>query len=260
MIRLAVVGAAGRMGRCVLGLAARDDRFDVVAAMTKSGCPMAGKRFPVGSREVLVTTTLDYECDVLIDFSIAEATTQWLEICKERAVPMVIGSTGHTDAQLSEIKLAATEIPILKASNFSVGIQAVLGMLSRIKAELGDTYDVEIVETHHRHKVDAPSGTAFAMLDELGARMEGPIEVVFGRQGNVGQRPAGQIGVHSVRLGEIVGQHEIHFSGPGETVTIRHTAHSREAFAGGALRAAQWIVGRPAGLYSMADVLHDSGI
>ncbi len=255
MIRLAVVGAAGRMGRCVLELAAGDNRLDVVAAITKSGCPMAGNRLSIGSREVLVTTTLDDECDVLIDFSVAEATTQWLEICKECTVPMVIGSTGHTDAQLSEIKRAATEIPILKASNFSVGIQAVLGLLGRIKVELGDSYDVEIVETHHRHKVDAPSGTAFAMLDELGARMVGPVEIVFGREGNVGQRTAGQIGVHSVRLGEIVGQHEIHFSGPGETVTIRHTAHSREAFASGALRAAHWIVGRPTGLYSMSDVL-----
>ena len=193
---------------------------------------------------------------MLIDFSVAGATSQWLEVCKGRSVPMVIGSTGHTDAQLTEIKLAATEIPILKASNFSVGIQTVLGMLSRIKAELGNTYDVEIIETHHRHKVDAPSGTALAMLDELGAGADGPIEVVFGREGNVGRRPVGQIGVHSVRLGEIVGQHEIHFSGPGETVTIRHTAHSREAFAGGALRAAHWIMGRSARLYTMADVLH----
>jgi 4-hydroxy-tetrahydrodipicolinate reductase len=247
------------MGHCVLELAACDDRFDVVAAITKSGCPMVGKRLSVGSKDLLITTTLEDECDVLIDFSIAEATSQWLEICKGRAVPMVIGSTGHTDAQLTEIKLAASECPILKASNFSVGIQAVLGLLGRVKAELGDAYDVEIVESHHRHKVDAPSGTALAMLDELGVGATVPIEVVFGRAGNVGPRPAGQIGVHSVRLGEVVGQHEIHFSGPGETVTIRHTAHSREAFAAGALRAAQWIVGRPAGLFSMADVLHHSG-
>lgn len=258
MFRLTVAGAAGRMGRCVLELAARDPRFEVAAAIDRS----AQRTLPT--------------CDVVIDFTDSAGTMQWLEACEARRIPMVIGATGHDEAQLSRIAQVARSIPIIKVANFSVGMQVVLNILGRIANELGNEYDVEIVETHHRYKTDAPSGTAKAMVEQIvaarsvrtrsardgpgedplaGARGSDSPPIVFGRCGKLGERPEGEIGVHAVRMGDVVGQHEIHFSGPGETITIRHTAHSRETFAAGALRAAAWIIGKPPGLYSMRNVL-----
>ena len=260
MIRLAVAGAAGRMGRCVLELASRDPRFEIAAAIDRD----AELTLPV--------------CDVLIDFTDAEGTIAWLDECTERLVPIVIGATGHDERQLARIAEVARAIPTVKAANFSIGMQVVLNAVGRIAKELGEEYDIEIVETHHRHKIDAPSGTALTIVERIiegrtlrtRSASDGPgvdplarargsdstaSQVVFGRHGRIGERPEGQIGVHAVRMGEVVGQHEIHFSGPGETITIRHTAQSRETFAAGALRAAGWVVGRPPGLYSMRDVL-----
>jgi 4-hydroxy-tetrahydrodipicolinate reductase len=241
MIRLAVVGAAGRMGRCVLELASRDPRFEIVAGIERS----AQRTLPA--------------CDVLIDFTDAAGTMAWLDKCTERLVTMVIGATGHDEPQLARIAQAAEVIPIVKAANFSVGIHALLSIVGRLAVELGKEYDIEIVETHHRHKIDAPSGTALAIVDQINQSRDrqgaGGASVAFGRHGKVGGRPKGQIGVHAVRMGDVVGQHEIHFSGPGETITIRHTAQSRETFAAGALRAAAWVIGRPPGLYSMRDML-----
>jgi 4-hydroxy-tetrahydrodipicolinate reductase len=260
MIRLAVAGAAGRMGRCVLELASRDPRFEIAAAIDRD----AEDNLPA--------------CDVLIDFTDADGTMVWLDVCRTQRIPMVIGATGHGEPQLSRIAQAAEVIPIAKAANFSIGMQAVLNAVGRIAKELGEEYDIEIVETHHRHKVDAPSGTALTIVERIvegrtlrtRSASDGPggdplarargsdsaaSHAVFGRYGRVGERPKGQIGVHAVRMGEVVGQHEVHFSGPGETITIRHTAQSRETFATGALRAAAWVVGRPPGLYSMRDAL-----
>lgn len=258
MIRLAVAGAAGRMGRCVLELASRDPRFEIAAAIDRD----AERTFPA--------------CDVLIDFTDADGTMAWIDMCERRRVSMVIGATGHDELQFARIAQAAEVIPIVKAANFSIGMQVVLNAVGRIAKELGEEYDIEIVETHHRHKIDAPSGTALTVVDQIkqsrdrqgadepgappviggvASPLVGGTKVVFGRHGKVGKRPKGQIGVHAVRMGEVVGQHEIHFSGPGETITVRHAAQSRETFAAGALRAATWVVGRPPGLYSMPDVL-----
>lgn len=169
---------------------------------------------------------------------------------------MIIGPTGYTEAQRDAIRSCAQHIPIVQASNFSVGVAAILRFLGKLAADLQDAYDVEIVETHHRHKVDAPSGTALTLFDAIaGATGRSRDDATFGRQGKVGERKQGEIGVHAVRRGEIIGTHEIHFTSGGETITIGHTVHSRDAFAAGALRAAAWIVGREAGYYSMADVL-----
>ena len=292
MIQLAVAGARGRMGRCVLELADRDDRFEIAAALTKDtavgwhgqaqlGRGIQGERLSnarpdkldratlptvrVGDRDVVVTETLDTPCDVLIDFTVADGTMAWLEVCRQRGIPMVIGATGHDDQQLSRIHEAAQAIPILKAANFSVGTQAILSILGRLATELGEAYDIEIVEAHHRDKLDAPSGTALALVDELAAAVgrmagagpgsESPSSVVFGRHGRTGERPAGQIGVHAMRMGDVVSQHEIHFGGPGETVTVSHVAHSYETFAAGALHAAAWLIGKQPGLYTMRDVI-----
>ncbi len=272
MIRLALAGATGRMGRCLLELALRDTRFEVVAGLTKPGCAHAGQTQYLAEREVLITEALDATPDVLIDFTVADGTMAWLEVCQQRCIPMVIGATGHSGEQLERIRGATKRIPILNAGNFSFGIAAILEMIDPLVRTLGEGYDVEIIETHHRHKVDAPSGTSLAVVEAIRAaraKMKSPRVgksncpnpedaepgVIFGRRGECGERPIGQIAVHAVRMGEIVGQHEIHLSGPGETITIRHVAHTRETFASGALRAAAWIVGKSPGLYTMRDVL-----
>jgi len=241
MIRLVVAGALGRMGRCVIECAARDSRFQLIAAVDQSDA----RTLP--------------ECDVLIDFTNAAGTMEWLSECEQRRVAMVIGATGHDEKQAARIAQAAKTIPIVKAANFGVGINVLLDVIGHVAAALGPGYDIEIVETHHRNKVDAPSGTALAIAEELkrlqSRGSKGPDRLVFGRHGQVGARPEGQIAIHAVRMGDIVGQHEVHFGGPGETMTIRHAARSRDTFAVGALRAAAWIVGRPPGVYGMRDVL-----
>ena len=254
MIRLAVAGASGRTGSRVVELAAKDERFEVVAALTGPGCSEIGKLVRAGGCDVRVSDRLDAACDVLIDFTLPAGTMAWLEVCRERRMAMVIGATGHTDEQLATIREAGKQIPIVQASNFSVGIQALMGLVGKLAVELGEAYDIEIVETHHKNKIDAPSGTALSLADEI-ARATGRTrgDVVFGREGKTGERPRRQIGVHAVRMGDVVGEHEIHFSGPGETITLRHQAHSRDAFAAGALRAASWLHGKPPGFRSPAN-------
>lgn len=261
MIRVAVAGAGGRTGLCVVRQALRDDRFEMVAALTAASDPRCGSTVSVENTQVELVADLRAEADVLIDFTLPEGTMAWLDRCVDRGLPMVIGVTGHDEEQLERIRTAAGTIPIVIASNFSIGINLLLELVGRAAAALGPDYDVEIVEAHHHHKVDAPSGTALSLVEAVQRAKEAqgrPGNPVFGRHGRVGARPPGEIGVHAVRMGELVGSHEIHFSGPGETVTLRHTAHSRDAFATGALRAAAWVLGRPPGLYAMRDVGSDA--
>ena len=257
MIQIAVAGATGRMGRCVLELAARDERFGIAAALTDAESGMTGTMMRFGDSEVTVADRLGAPCDVLIDFSAASGTIEWLKVCERLEIPMVTGVTGHDEHQLARLREGARVIPLVVAPNFSVGIRAMLTIVGQLAGQLGERFDVEIVETHHRHKADAPSGTALTLADQIakakGQTLDG--SAIFGRKGQVGERPAGQIGVHAVRMGELVGQHEVHFAWPGETITIRHTAHSREAFGSGALRAAAWVVNQPAGFYSLDDVM-----
>ena len=257
MIQLAVAGATGRMGRCVLQLASQDESFDITAALTLPEDPLCGSTMRVGEGEVTVVDKLGTSCDVLIDFTVASGTMGWLDLCERFEIPMVIGATGHDEQQTARIDEAARLIPIVKAVNFSVGVGVLLGLAGRLAKELGDDYDIELLEAHHRGKVDAPSGTALAILDEIlrATGRDRDKHVVFGRQGQTGERPKGQIGVHALRMGDLVGRHEMHFAGPGETLTIQHSVQTRETFAAGALRAASWIVGRAPGLYSMRDVI-----
>jgi 4-hydroxy-tetrahydrodipicolinate reductase len=261
MIRVAVAGAGGRTGRCVVGQALRDDRFEVVAALTAASDPRRGSTLSVDNTQVELEAELRVKTDVLIDFTMPEGTIAWLERCVDLRLPMVIGVTGYEQAQRDRIQTAARTIPIVMASNFSVGINLLLELVGRVAQALGPDYDVEIVEAHHRHKLDAPSGTALSLVEAVQSakKAQGRTgNVVFGRHGRVGARSPGEIGVHAVRMGELVGWHEVHFSGPGETLTLRHAAYSRDAFAAGALRAAAWVLGKPPGLYGMRDVGSDA--
>jgi len=255
-IRLAIAGAAGRMGRAVLECAAANDRFRATAVLVSNEDLARSGTIRAGDVDIPAATSLNDPCDVLIDFTTASGTMTWLKVCRARHIPMVIGATGHTEEQVAAIASAANEIPIVKASNFSVGIQAMRAHIGAIVKQLGADYDVEIVETHHRYKVDAPSGTALSLVDDIAHALNRTRDdVIFGRAGRTGTRPQGQIGVHAVRMGEVVGRHEFHISGPGETLSITHTAHTRKTFAAGALRAAAWIIRHAPGLYAMKDVL-----
>lgn len=260
-VRLGIAGASGRMGQRVVALAAVDGRFELVCALTEASDPRLGKPvfFPSSddSGGVVLETRRSRACDVLIDFSSPTGTLAHLADCVLDGSAMVIGTTGHDAAALGAIGEAARSIAVLRASNFSLGVNLLISLVEQAAAALGPEFDIEIVEAHHRRKVDAPSGTALSLVEAAargrGVSREG--RVVTGREGTVGPRPAGQIGVHAVRMGDVVGEHDVHFGGPGETLTLRHSALSRDTFASGALRAAAWVAGRPAGQYSMAQVL-----
>lgn len=262
-IRLAVNGAGGRMGRRIVALCAEDDRFSLVAALDAPGGSTlgrdAGELAGIGRLGVALSDRPSVSFDVLVDFSAATALPAVLALCTEAARPLVIGTTGHAETSREAMRSAARRIAVLHAANMSLGVNVLLGVVERLAAALGDDVDVEIIESHHRFKADAPSGTALALRDAvLRGRGAADGDVVYGRHGLGPPRPRGQIGVHAVRGGDVVGEHEVRFVAMGETVSVRHAAHTRDTFARGALAAAAWIVGRPPGLYSMQDVLSRS--
>jgi 4-hydroxy-tetrahydrodipicolinate reductase len=255
VIRLAVLGAAGRMGQRLTARAVTDDRFQLVAAIDAPGSPRIGQ--PAMGSDVVSTDDCKAAFDVLVDFSLPAGTMRGLQWCLRQKRPLVSGTTGLSGEQTAALREAARSIPVLHATNMSVGANLLLRLAEQTAAALGTAYDVEIVETHHRHKRDAPSGTAKTLLETIcRVREQSPAETAqFGRSGIGPERPRGQIGVHSLRLGEIIGCHEAHFADAYESVTIRHEARDRDVFAVGALRAAAWIVSQPPGLYAMRDVL-----
>lgn len=265
--RIAITGAAGRMGRRLIALASENSALGLAAALEGAGSPAlgedAGSLAGIKLLGVPVAASLASSADVLIEFSLPAGTLHWLNVCIEKKIPIVIGTTGQTADQLERIRAAAATIPIVKAANMSVGVNVLLRVAKLLGQSLDNSYDTEISETHHRFKVDAPSGTAIALKDAIiegrkaAGREESPI--VHGRQGHTGQRPAGEIGMHALRIGDTVGEHTVSFGNLGETITIGHSAHSRDTFAAGALRAAKWIVGRKPGLYDMQDVLFGDG-
>ncbi len=190
--------------------------------------------------------------DVIVDFSGREAAARGAETAASLGKPIVIGTTGLGDAERRAVKRASRKVACLVAPNMSVGVNLLLRLASEASRSLGDDYDVEIVELHHKHKLDAPSGTALLLANPL--LEQAPREMVHGRHGKSARKP-GEIGVHALRLGDVVGEHRVYFAGPGERVELAHVATSRETFARGALRAARWLVGKPAGRYRMSEVL-----
>jgi 4-hydroxy-tetrahydrodipicolinate reductase len=260
MIKIAITGAAGRMGRRIAALAIESELFDVVAAMEHAGHEDLGKDIGelagVGTFGVTVGTELTDSPDVVIDFSLPEGTMHWLPICRAQGASMVIGTTGLTESQRAEIADAATDIPIVHAANMSVGVNVLLKAVADVALALGEDYDIEVSEIHHRFKKDAPSGTAIALarsICEATGKHYGEA-AVLGRGGQCPRNP-GEIGMHALRVGDTVGEHTVYFGNLGETVTIGHSAHTRDTFVRGALRAAGWLKGKAAGLYDMQDVL-----
>ena len=260
MTKIAITGAAGRMGRRIAALAIESERFDIVSALESPGHEAAGTDIGelagVGTFGVSITHELTDTPDVLIDFSLPEGTMAVLPLCRERGAAMVIGTTGLSDSQRAEIADAASQIPIMHAANMSVGVNVLLKTVAEVARALGESYDIEIAETHHRFKKDAPSGTAIALAKSIceARGKEFGDTVTYGRGGHC-PRKEGEIGLHALRVGDTVGEHTVHFGNLGETITVGHTAHTRDTFVRGALRAAQWVVGKPASLYDMQDVL-----
>jgi 4-hydroxy-tetrahydrodipicolinate reductase len=259
-IKLIVTGAAGRMGGRILALAGESGLFDIVSALEIQGHPHIGKDlgFTGSTGPIKLTDTFPTDiAEVVIDFSTPDATTKILDYCLENKVPLVSGTTGLSEKQLERIVAAGQKIPILYATNMSVGMNVLFKLVGKVAMILGDEYDIEIVEQHHNKKKDSPSGTALTLAENI-CKATGrnfPESLVHGRQGKDSLRKKGTIGVHAVRAGDITGIHSIIFGTPGETVVLNHTANSRDTFTRGALRAAQWIIGKKPALYSMADVL-----
>jgi len=263
MLNVAVAGAGGRMGRMLVEavLAAPDLRL--VGALDIAGSPALGQdagAFAGRATGVRVTSELRAGltgADVLIDFTRPEATLGHLPVCREGGVRMVIGTTGFTPEQKAQIAAAAAQLAIVLAPNMSVGVNVMLKLVEQAARELGEGYDLEVVEAHHKHKVDAPSGTALALGDAL-ARARGVAlaqEGVFVRHGHTGERRPGSIGFATVRGGDIVGEHTVLYCGTGERIEISHKSASRANYAEGSLRAARFVAGRASGLFGMADVL-----
>ncbi len=261
MIKVGIAGAAGRMGRRLGALSFADDQLQIACAMERKGHADLGKDYGqllgVATLGVTITETPSDDVDTIIDFTTPASTAQWVRAAADGKTAIVIGTTGLGDAEMDLIKKAGKTIPIVQAPNMSVGVNLLFSMLGQIAKSLGDDYDVEISETHHRFKKDAPSGTALGLLKAVceGLGCDHEKVAVYGRHGLDAERKKGQIGVHALRLGDTVGEHTVSFGTLGETVSISHSAHSRDTFALGALRAVKWLAGKPAGVYTMKDVL-----
>lgn len=264
MIRLIVCGAAGKMGRRILDMAFHDpQKFRVVGAIERKGHPDLGRDLgtlaglpPVRASLVSDLGTVLGPAAVVVDFTRPESAMNHARLCRSKKTPIVIGTTGIDPAQRKMLQTYARVIPILLAPNMSAGVNVMFKFAAEAAKRLAG-YDAEIVETHHRHKVDAPSGTALKLGEAVAEARGLSFDKVarYERHGQTGARGEGEIGLQSLRAGDVVGDHTVMFAGPGETLEITHRAHSRDVFAHGALRAAQWIDGRKPGLYDMADVL-----
>jgi len=266
-IRLAIVGAAGRMGRQLIQAAHEAEGVVLGAALEREGSSLvgsdAGELVGIGKLGVTIGDRLVAEdFDVLIDFTRPEASLNYLAFCRQHKKGMVIGTTGFDQAGKEAIKAAAQEIGIVFAANFSVGVNLVLKLLEKAAKVMGDYADIEITEAHHRYKVDAPSGTALAMGEAIADAMAWDLDehAVYSREGHTGERKPQTIGFATVRAGDIVGEHTAMFADIGERVEITHKASSRMTFAKGAIRAAGWIKSKDKGLYDMRDVLNLDGI
>jgi 4-hydroxy-tetrahydrodipicolinate reductase len=260
MITTAITGAAGRMGMRLVALAKQSGEFQVVGAVERPESDLqgrdAGDVAGVGPIGVPVTFDLKPTPQVLIDFTAPAAMRHWLKTCRDRGIAMVIGTTGLGQQDQDAIDIAAAEIPILQSTNMSLGVAVLWKIAGQVAKMLGDDYDIEIVEGHHRFKKDAPSGTAATLAESiLAATGKDKSQLVYGRHGDEVPRQRGTIGVHSLRMGDEVGKHTAYFAALGERLELGHVATNRDTFVHGALRAAKWLAGQKPGRYTIADVL-----
>ena len=263
MLNIAIAGASGRMGRMLVEAVMADPLARLSGALDVAGSPALGTDAAATLGKVSgVTITADLRvgltgADVLIDFTRPEGTLAHLAVCREMGVRAVIGTTGFTPQQRAELSAHAQHTGVVLAPNMSVGVNVMLKLLEAAARTLDDSYDIEVIEAHHRHKVDAPSGTALAMGEALarGRGIDLAAQGVFTRHGHTGERRRGSIGFATVRGGDIVGEHTVMFAGAGERIEISHKSSSRANYAEGSLRAAHFVASRGPGLYGMADVL-----
>jgi 4-hydroxy-tetrahydrodipicolinate reductase len=236
MIKLGIAGACGKMGRRIFELAGLDKDIEIALALEKKGTPLIGQQMG----KLKISSNLDglFLVDVLVDFTDASACDEHLDYVAKYRKPLVLGTTGLSDAQKTKVEEVAKVIPVVFSPNMSIGMNVLFALLPEITKRLGPDYSVEIVEAHHKAKKDAPSGTAKKIAEVIA------------------QVSRKDIPLHSIRLGDIFGDHLVVFCGNSERIEIKHQAHSRDLFAVGALKAAKWVVGKPAGLYSMQDVLN----
>ncbi len=264
MVRIALVGVSGRMGLCLIKAAALAEQAELTAAISRPESLAVGK----DAGELAGISTLGLavgadlaamvdQFDVLIDFTRPDASMNYIDICRQAGKKIVIGTTGYNDAQKAAIAEAAKDVAIVMAPNFSVGVNLSLKLLEMTAKVMGDYTDIEVIEAHHRHKIDAPSGTALRMGEVVAAALGRDLKdcAIYGREGETGARDRKTIGFSTIRAGDIVGEHTVMFADEGERVEITHKASSRMTFANGAVRAAIWLEDKSSGLYDMQDVL-----
>ncbi|MFC0309645.1 4-hydroxy-tetrahydrodipicolinate reductase [Gallibacterium trehalosifermentans] len=264
-LRIAVVGAGGRMGRQLIQAVSKTEGVAITAAFERSGSSLlgsdAGELAGIGHNGIEITDNLSAKLehfDLLIDFTRPEGTLNHLALCVAHNKKMVIGTTGFDEQGKQAIQQAAEKIGIVFASNYSVGVNLVFKLLEKAAKVMGDYCDIEIIEAHHRHKVDAPSGTALSMGEHIAKAMGKDLKqhAVYAREGITGERKQDQIGFATIRAGDVVGEHTVWFADEGERVEIAHKASSRMTFANGAVRAAKWLANHDKGLFDMTDVLN----
>ena len=264
MIRVIVIGAPGKMGQRVIAQLRTDPELQLVGALAHAAHPDlgrdAGEVAGGGALGVSVVHELEpllTQTDVIIDFSVADATLAYMPKIAAAGKAMVIGTTGFTDSQQDEIERLSADMRCFLAPNMSLGVNVLFQVVRQVAAALGADYDVEIMEAHHRTKVDAPSGTALRMASIIAETLGRNLDDVgvYGRQGMIGERSDTEIGIQVIRAGDIIGEHTVIFGGMGERLELIHRSQNRDNFARGGLRAAKWVVQQPAGLYSMEDLL-----
>lgn len=262
MLKVIVSGVAGKMGSTILRRVLMDSSLKLSGALEHKNHPWLGKDagnvIGLGRTEVIVTEgDAQITGDVIIDFTTKDATLSLLKTAERNKIPMVIGTTGLDDSERKEVSKSSETIPIVFSPNMSIGINLLFMLLTRTVELLGEEYDVEIFEEHHRYKKDAPSGTALAIGEVIAKALGKKLEKigVFERKGITGERQKGTIGIQSIRAGDIIGDHTVLFATEGERIEFTHRATSRDNFARGAIRAAKWVVHQEPGLYSMKDVL-----
>lgn len=263
-MKVGIIGAAGRMGKTLIEAVQAADGLTLGAAVDVPGSSLigadAGELVGIGRLGVTLADRLEdvaEQADVFIDFTIPEATMANLAVCRAAGRKLVIGTTGLSDSQKAELRAASGQIAICFAANYSVGVTLCLTLLDTAARVLGDDVDIEVIEAHHRHKIDAPSGTALAMGEVLAAALGRDLKecAVYGREGRTGERDRKTIGFETIRAGDIVGEHTVMFAADGERIEITHKASNRMNFARGAVRAAGWLATREQGLFDMQDVL-----